>query len=191
MQTGERDVLWQRMNAPGLEHLRLMSLPDGVLADGLLIAVQDGVALRASYAIQCDNEWRVRRVEITRLSPAAGTRSLISDGAGHWSTTAGEPMPVLEGCRDVDIFPTPFTNTLPIRRLALAPGDSAEIMVTFVELPALSVQPAKQRYTCLEAGPEGARYRYEGLESGFTTELRVDADGLVMDYPGWFLHVWP
>ncbi len=187
----QSNVLWQRVNAPGLEHLRLASVREGFVADGVLLTVLDGTPVRASYHIRCDTAWRVRRVDVTPGGESAQTLTLQSDGEGHWINSAGEPLPALEGCIDVDIFPTPFTNTLPIRRLALAPGDSAEITVAFVELPALSVQPAKQRYTCLETGREGARYRFEGLESGFTAELRVDTDGLVRDYPGWFRRVWP
>jgi len=184
-------VLWQRVNALGLEHLRLASVPDGFLADGLLLTVLDDTPVRASYQIRCDTAWQVRRVDVTLESDPPRTLTLQSDGEGHWIGSAGEPLSALEGCIDVDIFPTPFTNTLPIRRLALEPGDAAEITVAFIELPALSVQPAKQRYTCLETGREGARYRYEGLESGFTVELRVDTEGLVRDYPGWFRRVWP
>jgi len=187
----QSNVLWQRMDAPGLEHLRLASVPGGFLADGQLLTVLDDTPVRASYQIQCDTAWRVRRMEVTLAGDPTGTLTLQSDGEGHWVGSAGEPLPALGGCIDVDIFPTPFTNTLPIRRLTLASGDAAEITVAFVELPALSVQPAKQRYTCLETGRDSARYRYEGLDSGFTTELTVDAEGLVRDYPRWFRHVWP
>jgi hypothetical protein len=45
------------------------------------------------------------------------------------------------------------------------------------------VEPDGQRYTCPK---EGELYRYESLESDFMADLRVDADGLVLDYPGLF-----
>jgi hypothetical protein len=51
-------------------------------------------------------------------------------------------------------------------------------------VPELSFRPTRQRYTCLELTPEGGRYRYEGLDTGFSREIIVDADGLVIDYPG-------
>ena len=38
---------------------------------------------------------------------------------------------------DVDISATPFTNTLPIRRLGLQPGEFAELDVAFVDAPAM------------------------------------------------------
>jgi len=85
---------------------------------------------------------------------------------------------------DIDISHTPFTNTLPIHRLALTPGESADLLVAYITVPDLSVRPVQQRYTCLSHTTSGGVYRYEGLESNFTADLLVDAQGLVVDYPG-------
>jgi hypothetical protein len=107
---------------------------------------------------------------------------MLSDGAGHWRRADGAPLPELDGCIDPDISMTPFTNTLPIRRLGLGIGDTAEIGVAYVLVPELSLRAAPQRYTRL-----GDRlWRFESLDSGFTADLTVDAEGLVVDYPGLF-----
>ena len=45
------------------------------------------------------------------------------------------------------------------------------------------VQVARQEYTLLARGADGARWRFRGLDSDFTVELDVDRDGLVRDYP--------
>ncbi len=95
---------------------------------------------------------------------------LEADGEGHW---AGRPE--LDGCIDVDVYPSPFTNSLPIRRL----GEAAETTAAWVQIPELTVEPLPQRYTPLTA----TRWRYEALSTGFTTEFEVDEDGLVLDYP--------
>jgi uncharacterized protein len=99
-------------------------------------------------------------------------------------------MPELEGCIDIDISATPFTNTLPIRRLGLKPDQSEELTVTYIRVPELLVGPERQRYGCLEDQAEGGLYRFEALPSGFTASLPVDADGLVIDYPGLFRRAW-
>jgi len=101
----------------------------------------------------------------------------------------GEPVPALDGCIDVDISATPFTNTLPIRRLGLKPGEAANLKVAYLAIPEMRVEPARQRYTCLERDDQGGLYRYESLDgefAGFTADLPVDAGGLVLDYPGLF-----
>jgi uncharacterized protein len=84
---------------------------------------------------------------------------------------------------DIDFAATPFTNTLPVRRLDLQPGESAEIAVAYIDAHSLGVMPIRQRYTCLESGADGGRYRFEALPyaalpDGFSAELSVDAMGL-------------
>ena len=46
------------------------------------------------------------------------------------------------------------------------------------------------RYTCLETGSAGRKYKFESLDSGFIADITVDQDGLVEDYPGLFKRVW-
>ncbi len=117
--------------------------------------------------------------------------NVLSDGEGNWTTLAGRALPELRGCIDVDISVTPFTNTLPIRRLGLAPMESAEVSVAYFEGTELQARPEPQRYTCLEKSDGGGLYRYLSLEGEFTVDLPVDADGLVLDYPGLFKRVLP
>src|SRR5262245_44304099 len=156
----ERTIMWTPWSGPGLEHLRLVQYDDLILADGLIIgaAEEDGRPFRARYTIQCDRHWRVRELRVDMLDAANRRLDLMSDGAGHWADGAGEPLPGLAGCFDVDISATPFTNTLPIRRLTLAPGASADVNVVYVALPELTLAPAMQRYSCLATNAKGARY---------------------------------
>ena len=95
-------------------------------------------------------------------------------------------LPKLRGAIDVDISATPFTNTLPIRRLSMRLGQSEEILAVYVQVPSLAVSTDRQRYTCLEAGK---RYRYESVDSDFTRDIEVDEHGLVVNYPGLFRRV--
>lgn len=98
-----------------------------------------------------------------------------------------------DGCLDVDIQVTPFTNTLAIRRLGLGPGEKAPIRVVYLALlPAFALRPAEQRDTCLQRNAQGGIYRYEGIfrnSVNFAAELAVDSDGVVYDYPGQFRSV--
>lgn len=91
----------------------------------------------------------------------------------------------LDGCVDVDVYPSPFTNTLPICRLPdPVVNRPVAIDVAWVVLPELAVQVARQEYTLLTREADGARWRFRALDSDFTAELDVDRDGLVRDYPG-------
>ena len=205
-----REMMWAPHDQPGLEHLRLTWLERGaestanadsagaaddggdvaVYANGLLLGLDGEQPYRVQYRIACDSRWRVRTAQITRLSGDQQTQTLGSDGEGRWYDNSGKPLPALDGCSDIDISATPFTNTLPIRRLALQPGDSAEITVVYVDIPALEVATSRQRYARLADSAAGAVYRFTALASGYTADLTVDSDGLVLEYPGLFHHVW-
>ena len=81
-----------------------------------------------------------------------------------------------------------FTVQRAVEKVAKEGGTTVpEIRAAFVPLPSqieggFLPRPAAQRYTCL--GPD--RYRYEGLMSRFATELAVEPDAMVLDYPGYF-----
>lgn len=184
--------MWARWQGePGLEHLHLTQDMAGRVADGLVIGVLDNTPFRLHYRIVCDAGWQVREATVDLQGARATRVELRTDRAGHWTTPTGDALPALDGCLDVDIRATPFTNTLPIRRLALQPGASAELLVAYISVPDLDVRAVRQRYTCLDARPDGGTYRYESLTSGFTAELLLDADGLVIDYPDVWRRVWP
>jgi hypothetical protein len=74
----------------------------------------------------------------------------------------------------------------PYRRLGLELGEVADVNVAYIRVPELLVGAERQRYGYLEEQADGGLYRFEALPSGFTAELPVDADGLVIDYPGLF-----
>ncbi len=95
----------------------------------------------------------------------------------HWPD--GTLVPDSAAALDPDIACTALTNTLPIRRLGLGVGETAEIDVLYIPVPSLVPGVVRQRYNRTEQG-----YLYENLHSGFRAQLAVDSDGWVTDYPG-------
>ena len=186
----ERHILWSPWGEPGIEHLRLLQNDESILADSIVVGVYKGMPFRLQYNITCDTLWRVKQLELELLSDIHKSIKLQADGKGRWTTPAGDPVPMLKGCIDVDISATPFTNTLPIRRLALSPGQSAELLMTYVLIPEMELMTERQRYTCLSITNSEGLYKYESMDSDFSAELLVDSDGLVLDYPGLFKSVW-
>ena len=154
--------------------------------DSLIIAVDDdGRPYRARY-------WwsATRRLE----GPARADRGDRASRRGS-STSRRRSRPLegrgdrrglaLDGCVDIDIYPSPFTNTLPMRRLTDAVvGRPVAMDVAWVVLPGLTIQAARQEYTLLERADAGARWRFRGLDSDFVAEIDVDRNGVVLDYPG-------
>ena len=182
--------MWQAWTGPGLESARLVEDAEGVRAESVAIGLAGATAYTVRYALRCDAGWRVRTLEAWTLGEGGRALALNSDGRGRWTGPDGTHQPALDGCFDVDLSSTVLANTLPIRRLAMVPGWSEEIGVVYVSVPDLAVSVARQRYTCLTWGREGGRYRYEGLGTGFSAELALDGDGLVVDYPRLARRVW-
>ena len=181
----DRHVYWQPWDEPGLEHLHLKQEAGAIVANGMILRVQESRPFRVHYQVRCDRQWRVREALITRLDDRR-VISLRSNGEGVWTDGNGAALLHLDGCVDIDISASPFTNTLPIRRLNLTSGAAEVIAVAFISVPDMQVTLEQQQYTCLE----GAAYQFLSLDGGFTARLPVDADGLVIDYPGLFKRVW-
>ena len=118
---------WRDWSATGVEHLVLREEPTGVVAEAVLLAGAGDGAFAAHYRIACDRRWRIRRVGV-RLIGDDRRLEIAADGAGNWRDGDDHPLAHLQGAIDVDLSASPFTNTLPIRRLNLKEGDAAEIL---------------------------------------------------------------
>jgi hypothetical protein len=175
----ETSAEWSGWDGAGHEVLTVGWESGGWTADGVVSGTVAHSGIH--YVVRVDQDWHLRQFLLFRDDPEPDLW-LGVDPAGRWGEMNGAHRPELDGCTDVDLSCTPFTNTLPIRRLQfLAEGDAVELVVARVDHETLGIVPERQRYTRLGA----LRWRYED-ESGFTAELEVDADGLVLDYPGLF-----
>jgi hypothetical protein len=174
-----REVVWKALAWSGIERLTLVAGRAGVVAKGQLVGDPDGAPIGVQYEIRCDAAWTFHRVIVHGL--AGGRLDLTRGPEGTWEAN-GHPLPALRGCVDVDLSLTPFTNTLPIRRLGLAPGQTVDLDVAYITLPDLVVVPARQRYTRQHRNGPGALYQYES--GTFRAAVAVDDDGLVTTYEG-------
>ena len=180
----QRVFRWQSDDGIGLEHLSLQQRDDVIVAEGVVIGVDpdngDAGLFGFTYRICCDARWRVRAVEVHTAGGAS--RVLTTDGGGSWRDGDGLAIPELAGCLDVDISATPFTNTLPIRRLGDQLRQRTGLNVVYIPVPTLELAAAEQAYTRLAE----RRYLYEGPVGLFQAELEVDPEGLVVHYPAMF-----
>ena len=173
---------WQDWDGKGIEHLVLREGARAVVVESVVAGSADGAPFALGYRIRCDNSWRVRSAEIAMVGENRKIE-IVGDGKGKWSDASGRRLPKLAGAIDIDLSASPFTNTLPIRRLKLRTGQAAEIVTVYILVPALTLMTDPQRYTCLAPLK---RYRYESIDSDFAREIEVDSRGLVVTYPGLF-----
>ncbi len=173
---------WQGWSGNSIEHTIVCRNGQSNSAEGVIIAEEGQEKFAVRYLIDCDRSWTVQQAQIELIGGKSGIE-LRRDRNGKWTGGAGEYLSHLDGASDIDLSVTPFTNTLPIHRLGLRVGQSAEILAVYIHFPELGVSTDFQRYTCLEPM---RRYRYESLDSDFVREIEVDSDGLVVTYPGLF-----
>jgi hypothetical protein len=153
----------------------------GLHAEGRIAALLP-MAYWVDYELETDGDLVTRRMRVEgRWSGGSATIDVLRD-EGRW-TVDGEPRPDLDGALDVDLAGCPLTNVMPIRRHELhrRPG-GRELLMAYIEVPGLRVVPNDQRYTHVRALDDGgAVVTYES--GSFRSDLTVDADGFVIDYP--------
>jgi uncharacterized protein len=154
---------------------------------GVHVALSRGAMTRHLKLTAGDGQRWWRSAEEVPRSGAGHRREAPGLDSSGSASASGSPRPVpvavevpaVAGCLDVDLAFTPATNILPLRRLALAVGESREMTAAWVRFPDLSVEPLPQRYTRLDE----RRVRYESRGGAFTAELEVDELDLVVRYP--------
>lgn len=168
-------ILWQWVDRPGHEAARL----DDTSLSGMAVFAHEESPVALSYAIVCDASWRTRRATVRGF---IGTRSVdvsLAVADGIW-TLDGVEQPHVAGCIDIDLNFSPSTNLLPIRRLGLKVGDEAAVRAAWLRFPSMQLEPLEQTYRRLAEDV----YRYTSRGGAFTADLRVSAEGWVVDYPG-------
>ncbi len=170
-------VMWSRIERIGLEYCEINTNPITTLR-GHVITQLDGQLLSVSYKVHCEDDGTTKSVDLICWSNGLESNlSLIRSTDDRWFYN-GKEEDEFQGIRDIDLGITPSTNTLPIRRLNLSPGESKEIAALWIGFPNLSLSPLDQRYTCIDE----KTYLYQSVQSGYEARLEVDGEGVVVTY---------
>jgi uncharacterized protein len=180
--SGERVYRWRGFGGRSLEVLWLVGRVDGFdVRSGVIDA--GSAPFVVSYDWQLDPSWRTRSLRLRLRTAHESELAIERTGDASWQVD-GRDRADLAGCEEIDLSITPFCNALALRRFGPPPGDTGELTVLYVELPALALSRSRQRYERL--GPDRFRYIDLGRFSGFSAELSVDADGMIRSYEGLF-----
>lgn len=166
----------------GLEHLTINSCENNIIVASTVIGNRGDRPYGIHYTIICSPDWAVRSFNLENTQ--GHSLAMNSDGEGNWFNQDGTSAPQFSGVIDIDLAGTPFTNTLPIRRLThQKAGRSQRFKMLYVPFDTLTPKIDKQQYTCITPYK---KYRYEALGRKFSAELSVDENGVVIDYPTLF-----
>jgi hypothetical protein len=180
-----RTIRWAPCDGTGLEHFSIRRKNDAIVARSVVIGQRDAAPYGVQYTVVCDDAWRVRSLDLATTDDRSV--HLRADGNGNWSDNSGNALTDFCGCIDIDLAGSPFTNTLPVRRLGLDVEQGAvELKMVFIPFEDFSPFVDGQRYTCLESS---RLFRFEAVDGSFSAEIVFDEDGLVLDYPPLFTRV--
>jgi uncharacterized protein len=179
----QTNVLWTGREYYSLENCLIKVTTNGAEITSVIIGYYDEKIYRAEYRIKTNQNWETVFFEISsQHSNQTHSLKFEGDGKGNWMSN-DKQADQFTGCIDIDIPLTPFTNTLPIRRLNLSQNQTQEIKVIYCDLLEQQVKPVRQRYTCLS----NKEYHYENVPNDFEATIQVDESGLVVDYPSLFV----
>jgi len=161
------NILWTGREYYSLENCLISETGQGNKIESTIVGKYEDTLYQVKYVIQTKHNWQVTSVRVeTQLNGKQETHSYESLGE----------------CTDVDIPLTPFTNTLPIRRLNMKIGETHFIKVLYLDILTNEFKPVRQKYQRLSE----FEYKYENVPNDFEAVITVDQHGFVVDYPQLF-----
>jgi uncharacterized protein len=170
---------WRRLDRPGRDAALLRAHRDGWLLQGAAAFDLEVGSAAVAYEVQVD-----ARLEITRgalsgfLGQATVRHEILRDERG-WRIN-GVEVDGLQHLVDLDFGFTPATNVLQLMRMALPPGEKAELAVAWFDLDSKTLTELPQTY---ERRGE-ASYWYEAPSVPYQALLEIAPNGFIDSYPG-------
>ena len=193
----QRLCLWSGLDGWRAEVVSVDLKPQGLSASGTQLGV-DPEPYRLDYSLEAGNNFITRSLEVEATGEGWSRRlQLFRERGGAWRSEAAEEGDVelppaggdveaVRGALDCDLGFSPLTNLMPVRRHTLhrRPG-AIDLLMAWVSVPDLGLHASHQRYEHVRRRANEAVVRYVdlGTHRGFTSELVLDNDGLVLVYP--------
>ena len=172
-------IQWRRLDTPGRDSALLEEAAGGWRLAGAAVFLHEHRPCGLTYTIECGEDWRTTSAIVSGHVGVDRCELRIGVEQHAWSVN-GKARPRLEGCVDIDLGFSPATNLLPLRRLPLDTGESAEVTAAWLRFPDMELTPLRQIYT----RETETRYRYESPEHDFVCQLETGPGGFVTSSPG-------
>ena len=174
---------WIRLDRPGRDAALLQPSDGGWLLRGAAVFDHDGGSVAVAYQVEVDARWETKRGVISGCFANQTVQHEIRRDDAGWRLN-GHEVEGLEHLVDLDFGFTPATNVLQLSRLALEPGQRAEVPVVWLDLDSASLIELPQSY---ERRREMS-YWYEAATVPYRALLEIAPNGFVRSYPGlWWL----
>ena len=175
----EQSAAWVRLDQLGRDAALLRPSDGGWLLRGAAAFDHDGGSAAVAYQVEVDALWKTKRGVVSGFfGEKTVAHEIRRDDAG-WRLN-GHAVEGLEHLVDLDYGFTPATNVLQLSRIALMPGQQADVSVVWFDLDSASLIELPQTY---ERRSE-ASYWYEAPTVPYRALLEIAPNGFVRSYPG-------
>ena len=159
----QTNILWTGREYHSLENCLINTTDWGSEINSTIIGHYQEKIYRVEYYIKTNTAWETILVELhARHSNRQQDYVFMGDGKGNWMVN-GKHAIAFEGCIDVDIPLTPFTNTLPINRLRLSTNEERQTKAIYFDVLENQIRIVMQKYVCLSK----TRFHYENVPNDF------------------------
>ncbi|MHC1754158.1 MAG: putative glycolipid-binding domain-containing protein [Methanosarcina sp.] len=179
-----RTIVWQALSWPSTV-VHTHTVNEGIHGHGLAVGKTDrNIPFAMEYDVTLMADWNIKEVSIKSLLDERVIK-LVHKGY-QWYDGAGQHLAEFDGVELVDISISPFTNTLPIKRLRFEGEQPQKVDIIYFDENKFSLSRLQQIYSKVDK----RTYRYQDIVlPDFVSDIVVDDDGLVVDFPKMFRRV--
>src|SRR5882672_10588974 len=112
----QKNIIWKGIDAASLENSIITITKSGNTVHATVVGVSGEIPFKIDYLIRTDEHWRTNYLELhTQLLNKTSIDTYRSDAQGNWHKEE-KLLIAFEGCIEIDISVTPFTNSLAVNR---------------------------------------------------------------------------
>ncbi|UCA61628.1 putative glycolipid-binding domain-containing protein [Chryseobacterium rhizoplanae] len=176
-----KTLIWQGIAFQSLEYFSLTENDKGQVVTSKIIGCYENKIYTVDYQLTIDPDWNIQEFTIDSEINTIKNRLTGKKRQDEWEIN-NVISPDFKNFNFIDISLTPFTNTLPINNLKLTENDAQDIKVIYIDVLNNLVKPVTQQYTRIAP----YTYHYDNLQTDFKSDILVDGNGLVVNYPQLF-----
>jgi hypothetical protein len=155
---------------------------ENIVVKSTIVGYSNDAPFKADYQLHLSSDWVVSFFQVKAcLGNVEQSLELSHNGIGNWYIHGREEKR-LQGCVDIDISITPFTNSIPVNRIQPSPGVATNIEVVYLDVLNFDILREPQQYTQLNSNA----YRFSSDGGNFLADITMDDLHLVTHYPGLF-----
>ena len=120
-------IIWKGIFYDTLEYCQINFENNNVFVTGTIVGIAKGQPVNINYQIFMEENFEVKSVKVKAADERIFTTQVTRKNK-KWFDGNGVYLKEFDNCQDIDISLTPFTNTIPIKRLHLNP-DNLQILM--------------------------------------------------------------